>query len=113
MIGVSSEMEDDMNDRIFNLRLKIEITPPYESTDCWTFMFPEINVGSQGETPEVAAANGIEALSLWFEICVAHGSLEKVLQSHGIDQSRVHSIEEGLRSCFLPSFGKEYLQCQA
>ncbi|MBQ7585428.1 MAG: type II toxin-antitoxin system HicB family antitoxin [Desulfovibrionaceae bacterium] len=55
-------------------------------------MFPECNVGSQGETREEAIENGIEALSLWVETCVAHGSLEQVLKSHGIQESRAITI---------------------
>ena len=102
-----------MND-VFHLCLKMEYTPPDETTDCWTLMFPELNVGSQGATPEEATTNALEALTLWIETWMNYGSIEKVLLSHGLTQTRVHAIEENLRSWYLPisSHGKS-TQCRA
>ena len=83
------------------LYLRSEITPP-DATGCWTVIFPEINVGSQGETLEIASKNANIALSLWFESCIDAGTLEQALQESGLEPDRIQQIERELTSGFVP-----------
>lgn len=83
------------------LYLRTEITPPDE-TGCWTVIFPEVNVGSQGETLEIASKNANIALSLWLESCIEAGQLEQALQECGLNQNRIEQIERDVTQGFVP-----------
>ena len=102
-----------ISNRLFHVNLKMEITPPDDTTTCWTIMFPEVNVGSQGETPEEAVNNALEALQAWLEVHSDYGTLEDALKRHGIDQGRVHAIEQNFRTWFVPSSDQGNARCRA
>ena len=95
------------------LYLRTEITPPDE-TGCWTVIFPEVNVGSQGETLEIASKNANIALSLWLESCIEAGQLEQALHECGLNQNRIEQIERDVTQGFvLPTFMEATAECPA
>lgn len=83
------------------LHLKAEITPPDE-TGCWTVVFPDLGVGSQGETLKKAFANASEALSLWFEDCIENNVLNQALLDCGFDPDKVQCLYEEFKQGFVP-----------
>lgn len=95
------------------LHLKAEITPPDES-GYWSVVFPELGVGSQGETLEKASANASEALFLWFEYCIKAGTLDQALLECDIDPNKVQSLHQELMQGFMPpSFMEKETVCHA
>ena len=95
------------------LYLRAEITPPDE-TGCWTVIFPEVNVGSQGETLEIASKNANIALSLWLESCNEAGQLKQALLECGLDQDRIQQIERDVtRGVVPPTFMEATAVCPA
>ena len=95
------------------LYLRAEITPPDE-TGCWTVIFPEINVGSQGETLEIASKNANIALSLCLESCVEAGTLKQALLECGVEPHRIQQIEREVSRGFVPpTFMEATVACPA
>lgn len=67
--------------------LQIEIYPPYDGFKYWVVNFPQLAVGSQGETIGIAIDNAIEALQLWVEGCLELGTLNSILEKNGLGTS--------------------------
>jgi len=53
---------------------------------------PILDVHSQGETEDEAVTNLIEAIQIFIESCILHGSIESVLRDCGFEPS--YSYEE-------------------
>lgn len=60
--------------------LHMEMYPPSEECRYWIVNFPQLAVGSQGETIGEAIDNAVAALHLWIDGCIELGTLDAVLE---------------------------------
>jgi len=93
--------------------LRMEISPPYEECKYWVVNFPQLAVGSQGETMGLAIDNAIEALQLWVEGCMELGTLDTVLEECGFGDIIKESIKEDIPRGLMPPTLLERMPCHA
>lgn len=64
----------------------------------WLASCRRLDITTQGETFERAHENLVEALTLFFESCIARGTLEDVLRQAGYSKARVQVVAQAARS---------------
>ena len=75
------------------LNLSVKFLPPDSEREVWVVYCPEIDVYTQGDTYEEAAENIRDAVQCWFDFCIEHGTLEKVLTECGFSPVRIERMK--------------------
>lgn len=94
-------------------RLQMEIFPPSEECRYWVVNFPQLAVGSQGETMGEAIDHAVEALQLWVEGCMELGNLDIVLEKCGFGDVVKQSFRNDVPRGLIPPTLVESAPCHA
>ena len=93
--------------------LRMEIHPPCEGCEFWVVNFPQLAVGSQGETMGLAIDHAVEALQLWVEGCMELGTIDSVLEKCGFGDIVKESIKHDVPLGLIPTTMLERVPCHA
>ena len=102
-----------MSTEIGMVNLKIEFFPPCpeENRIKWVAFCPEIDLGSQGDSFEEACLMLKEAVQVWLECCIEHGTLHMALQECGFTEERISSFEQSMpmpyKAAYANTAGKQ------
>ncbi|MBO4313949.1 MAG: hypothetical protein J5838_06600 [Desulfovibrio sp.] len=94
-------------------RLQMEIFPPTDECRDWVVNFPQLAVGSQGETMGLAIDHAVEALQLWVEGCMELGNLDVVLEECGFGDVVKRSFRDDVPRGLIPPTLLESVPCHA
>ncbi|MBQ9453019.1 MAG: hypothetical protein IJU65_06990 [Desulfovibrio sp.] len=93
------------------MHLRMEMYPPSEECGYWIVNFPQLAVGSQGETMGKAIDNAVAALQLWVDGCVELGTLDTVLEKCGFGDIIKESLKNDLPHGLIPPTLLEKAPC--